>query len=254
MAKLSFEKPAAAVTDGVEEKENGTELVPAQQAGPPAVASYSGDVEGEVGATDIIRPRLTLVQKTSELCRTAPDEPGFDAGDWVVNKDTKIGSYKNPVNFVCIHGQKLWQEFLPYGTDAIPQLFRSAAEAREAGLSTERMTSGPRADEIFRCLLWFHQPEGVDAPHLFTLEGPEGFGAVVAYTASRTNYSSFGKTILTAAYAGHLVPARGGLVAGWWELQARLQKRENNSWFQAGAKPVGPTSEELRKFLSELAA
>ena len=254
MAKLDFgtaptkEKPTEAKAEVVESPT--TEIVP-REALTPAVAHYESEIEGELDSRDIVRPRLMIVQKSSSLVKTDPeDTEGFNVGDWLINKEVKVGNYKTPLAFVVLWGRKMYQEVVKYGAEDIPRMFRNATECREAGLVTEWSATVPRAAEIFQCLLWLPQPEGVDAPHIFTLESPEGPGVVVAYTASGTAYSSFGKPILTASVAGHLTPQKGGLTAGKWDLYATLEKRENNSWLQPRVRPAGRVSDSLKEFLA----
>jgi hypothetical protein len=258
MAKLDFAAKAAEPTKpdvtAPEETNSETAVIPAPERQVAAAPSYESDVEGEISERDIKRPRLYLVQKTSTIVKSDPDdESGFNFGDWVVNKDTHIGTAKKAFKVVVAAARKVYQEYIPFGTgdDRLPRTWRTAAEVREAGFTTEWGTSTPRAAEVLHALLWIPQPEGIDAPHVFSMEGPDGPGALVVYTASGTAYSGFGKAVLTAASTGHLTKERGGLISGLWELTASLEKKENKVWYQPRLRPAGRTSDGLQAFLRE---
>jgi hypothetical protein len=256
MAKLDFTATAAKPTETTASPETveSTELVPATPRTLAPAPTYESDVEGEVSERDIKRPRLYLVQKTSAIIKSDPDdESGFNFGDWVINKDTLIGNAKKAFSVVAAAARKVYQEVIPFGSgdDRMPMTWRTSVELREAGFTTDWESNKPRAAEVLHCILWIPQPETIDAPHIFTIEGPEGPGALVVYTASGTAYSSFGKAILTAAANGHLTRERGGLVSGFWDLTASLEKRENKVWYQPRLRPAGKTSAELQAFLRE---
>lgn len=200
------------------------------------------DMEGEYGSRDLLYPRLNLVQKSGTLADS------FAPGSWVLGKEVSIGSHDVPLRFVALRTKKLYQEQLPYGSSVMPQTFATTEEFKAAGFSLQ-WGADARVAEIAHILLWIPQPEGVDAPHIFSMESPEGMGTLAGFTAARTAYGSFAKPLINAGF-NFLAPAKGGLKAGWWTVTNTLEKKENNSWWLPRIKPAGPTGETLRAFFT----
>jgi hypothetical protein len=142
------------------------------------------------------------------------------------------------------------QKQIPFGTGARARMFRTAEEVLQAGLSLE-WGSEARAAEVLGVRFWVPQPEGVDAPHVFTLEGPEGYGAIVKFFAARTTYGTVGKTLISASQT-FLRKDRGGLPSGVWEMTATKEAKNGNTWLLPRLKPAGKTSPDLAAFLKSL--
>ena len=213
-------------------------------AAPVAVYVEGEDAEGEFSSRDIQWPSLGLVTKTSA------DADLYGAGTWLVGKETPIGKHTEPLKVIAVKIQKAYQEQIPFGTGARARMFRTADEVLQAGLSLE-WGSDARAAEVLGVRFWVPQPEGVDAPHVFTLEGPEGYGAIVKFFAARTTYGTVGKTLILASQT-HLRRDRGGLVSGTWEMTATKEVKPPNTWLLPRLKPAGKTSPDLAAFLKSL--
>lgn len=213
-------------------------------AAPVAVYVEGEDAEGEFSARDIQWPSLGLVTKTSA------DADVYGVGTWLVGKETPIGKHTEPLKVIAVKIQKAFQEQIPFGTGARARMFRTSEEVAQAGLSTEWGVE-PRAAEVLGIRFWVPQPEGVDAPHVFTLEGPEGYGAIVKFFAARTTYGTVGKTLILASQS-HLKSNRGGLVSGIWDMTATKEVKNANTWLLPRIKPAGKTSPELMAFLKSI--
>lgn len=208
---------------------------------PLSVYVEGEDVIGEFSERDIKYDSLALVSKTSALA----DE--FGIGTWVIGKETPIGKMDVPLKVVALKIQKTFQEQLPFGTGVKARMFFTEQEVREAGLSLE-WGEEPRAAEVLSIRFWIPQPEGVDAPHIFTHESPEGNGVVVKFFAARTTYGTVGKALYNASRT-FLRSDKGGLCAGVWEMTATKESKNGNTWLLPRVKPAGKTSPELAAFL-----
>lgn len=217
-------------------------LRPAQT--PAAIYVENEDAEGEFSSRDVIWPNLSLVTKTSADAET------YGIGAWLVNKETPVGKMDKPLKLIAVKIQKAYQEQVPFGSGVRPRMFRTAAEVAAAGLSLE-WTSDARAAEVLGVRFWLPQPEGVDAPHVFNLEGPEGLGTIVKFFAARTTYGTVGKTLIGAQQT-FLRKDKGGLASGWWEMTATKEAKNGNTWLLPRLRPAGKVDEKLSAFLRDL--
>ena len=251
MASMSFNdktpEPAVIETPVTETRdvEEVSKSLAVRPAAPVAVYVEGEDAEGEFSSRDIQWPGLSLVTKTSA------DAEIYGVGAWLVGKETPVGKYTEPLKVIAVKIQKAYQEQIPFGTGARARIFRTAEEVLQAGLSLE-WGSEARAAEVLGIRFWLPQPEGVDAPHVFTLEGPEGYGAIVKFFAARTTYGTVGKALISASQT-FLRKDRGGLPSGVWEMTATKEAKNGNTWLLPRLKPAGKTSDALVSFLKLLA-
>lgn len=252
MASMTFGDPATKAGDNtvvegeIVEQAAPEKTVAVVQSAPPAIYVADEDAEGEFSERDIIWPYLKLVTKTSSDAET------FGIGSWVVNGEVAIGSKDKPLRVTALKIQTAYQERVPYGAGVRPRLFRTATDALKAGFNVEWGAPDPRADEVLGIRFWVPQPEGVDAPHIFTLSSPEGMGTVVKFFAARTTFSSVGKTLKSAKMT-FLSTAKGGLASGVWELYVTKEAKNGNTWLQPRLRPAGRTEEKMAAFLKDLA-
>jgi hypothetical protein len=251
--KMSFSEAEA--TDALENpaQQPTTAMVPAAPApaaptpyAPPA-AHYVADEdgEGEFSSRDMKFPRINIAQKTGELS----DE--FSYGAVVLNKAIALGNFEKAVeNVVVLQIQKLYQEYVPYGSGVMPRLFRTATEVHEAGLSLE-WGAAKRANEILNVVFWIPQPEAGKDDHVFPFEGPVGNGVLAKFTAASTAYSTIGKTLIQAKKT-FCAPDKGGMVSMTWTLHVTSEKKNGNSWALPHLRPIGKTPEALAQFLRDL--
>jgi len=258
MAKMSFsDKPAAAATGEPAAKEVSTEVV--DESGKAIVHKTDGTVTDYVEDDDMVgedlgryvrHPYLNLLSKNSK--ESMLEAHGL--GAWVINEE-KIGQMDKPLRIVVIKAAMAWQEQLEFGSGVRGRIFKTAQECHAAGLSTDweaRKAKRPSAAEVLNFIMWIPQPEGVDAPHIFSEEGPEGPGALAKFFAARTAFGTVGKDIITAQQK-FLRKEKGGLVSGLWDLTATKETgKGGNTYLLPHIKPMGRTSEALIAFLREL--
>jgi len=256
---MSFEtaKKEAAVKTATAPSDTDTDTVDAEvvevvesnsivPAAATSIAPYveGEDAEGEFSARDIIWPTLSLVTKTSSNAEL------YGIGAWVINKDTPIGKMDQPLRVIAVRIIKAYQEQLPFGSGTRPKMFRTAQEVHSAGLSLE-WGAEKRAAEVLGVRFWIPQPKGVDAPHIFMLDGPEGPGTVAKFFAARTTYGTVGKTLIHAKQT-FLRTDKGGLPSGWWEMTATKEAKNGNTWLLPRLKPAGRVDEKLASYLRDL--
>ena len=241
---MSFTEETTPEANQERDKAEVSLAIAAKPSAPVAVYVEGEDAEGEFTASDFQRPSLNLVTKTSANVDV------FGIGTWVVGKEVAVGKMSEPLNVVGLKIQKAYQEQLPFGAGR-PRMFRTAEEVTAAGLSLQYETDAPKAAQVLGIRFWLPQPKDVDAPHIFTLESPEGLGAVVKFFAARTTYTSVGKPLIDACRS-FLSPSKGGIVAKWWELSAMKKVNGANSWLLPLIKPGKPTSPEMAAFLKSI--
>jgi hypothetical protein len=252
MAKMSFSDET--VSDAAPEVElpkvsaneetSSKPLATTPSPSAPAIYVESEDAEGEFSSRDIQWPNLSIVTKTSAEAET------FGIGTWLVNKETPVGKMTEPINLVAVKIQKAYQEQLPFGSGVRPRMFRTIEEATNAGLSLDWHAEA-RCAEVLGIRFWLQQPEGVDAPHVFILDGPEGPGTIVKFFAARTTYGTVGKNLIKAKQT-YMRNDKGGLVSGWWKMTATKETKNGNTWLLPRIVPGGKTSPELAAFLRDL--
>ena len=247
MASMSFtENTTPEVTADAElrDKEEVSTALVVPVTKSTAVYVEGEDAEGEFSSRDVQWPGLSLVTKTSA------DADVYGAGTWLVGKEAPVGKMDKPLKIVAVKIQKAYQEQIPFGTGAKARMFRTAQEVHEAGLSLE-WGAEARAAEVLGIRFWLPQPSDVDAPHIFTEDGPEGPGAIVKFFAARTTYGTVGKTLISASQT-FLRSDKGGLSAGVWEMTATKESKNGNTWLLPRIKPAGKTSPDLAAFLKSL--
>jgi hypothetical protein len=245
MASMSFTETAPEK----EQNETATETIETTSlavapTAPTAIYVEGEDAEGEFSSRDFQSPPLTLVTKTSADAET------YGIGTWLVNKETPVGKMTEPLPVIAVKIQKAFQEQLPFGTGQRPRMFRTSAEVHEAGLSLE-WGAEARAAEVLGVRFWLPQPADVDAPHVFTMESPEGMGTIVKFFAARTTYGTVGKTLIDASQR-FLRPEKGGLATKWWEMTATKEAKNGNTWLLPRIKPGKAASPEMAEFLKSI--
>lgn len=223
----------------------GDKALAVKRTGPPAHYVEGEDAEGEFSSRDMLWPSLTIITKTSNMAEM------LGIGTWAINKETAIGKMDKPLKVIAVKIQKAYQEQLPYGAQVRPRIFRTAQEVYDAGLTLEWDTDQPRAAEVLGVRFWVPQPEGVDAPGVFTLGSPEGPGAICKFFAARTTYGTVGKTLINASQT-FLRKDNGGLKSKWWELTATKEARNNNTWLLPRLRAAENVDPKLQAFLEDL--
>jgi hypothetical protein len=244
-------QPAAPVKDTVAEVVPQA-LVPVESRAPatlPETYFEDDDASGEINNSRYeSHPNIKIVSKTSAQAEE------FGIGAWVIGSKTvepvAVGKMDVPIKMVCVRFGLAWQEQIAYGEQRIPKMFATLAEAQAQGFFSE-WGAEPRVAEVVKSLFWVPQPDGVEEPHIFSYESPEGPGALAFFFAARTTFGTVGKSLIQAKRS-FLSTEKGGMVAGWWELTATKAARNGNTWLLPRIRPCGKTSPELQEFLKGL--
>lgn len=159
-----------------------------------AVATQNNSgIEGEVTSSDIRPPRISLVQKISDLSEQ------YDTGTFVFDKAIQLNPDPlTPINATFLRFRKYYQEKLPFGTEQIPLRYNTAKEVRENGGSTTFGDANYFA-ETADILLAIEMPEGIDedAEAYFAYQCEGKNYALALYTINSSAFTSLGKKIIT---------------------------------------------------------
>ena len=195
---------------------------PAAQAAPVvpapkqevAVASQENNsgIEGEVTSGDIRPPRISLIQKISELSEQ------FDTGTFVFDKSVQLNpEATHPLAVTFLRFKKYYQEKLPFGGDAIPLRFDTIQEVRANGGSTTYGDANYYS-EAADILLAIEKPEKIDeeAEAFFPYFCEGKHYGMALYTINSSAFTALGKKIITDA----TMLLKDGLWTGEYQLSA----------------------------------
>lgn len=211
---------------------------------------------GERDKSDIIRPRLTVVARTSKLLGD------FKLGELVFNKQVGLG--RGPIEVIVVDTLKYYNEHVDFDDpEAEARRFSSAAEVRAAGLRVhDKATAGkqlvgevvlPAAEILF----WIKLPDHVKEPEhrdLFGVTLPSGAeGALALYSAQRTSYTSTYKQVNTMFETSKRLQAVG-VWGQKWKMTTTSEEYNGHVWEQARLAPNGATPDEDAAFLGQFAA
>ena len=273
MAKTSFAQKKAApskkqVTEEVESeivedtpqedspKEAAPAAVTTREHNPPATVPTHGGIAGEVTEDDIKLPYLQLVQATSEIS----DE--FPQGSIVIDKEEILCDDENAVELVVLHGEKLYQQKLPFGeADESPVVLPTRAAVREWGGTCEYSQEAIDDQVYFENLAHFvvavKCPEGASAELESRFDTPfeDELWARFKFSVRGSGFTSFGKTIITMAQTA---AADGGIWTRLFELRTKKKSNAKGRWFvpvpRLKKKLTGEEEASRLEFLTELAA
>jgi hypothetical protein len=228
-------------------------IVPAQSHSPTLPSTYveDDDAAGEFGSDRYASyPSLKIVSKTSAMAED------YGIGAWIIGSKTvepvAVGKMDVPLPIVCVKWAMAWQEQVTFGEQRIPKMFAKLEDAIADGFTAEWGSTRPRVAEVLKALLWIPQPEGVDEPHIFSYEGPEGPGALAWFFAARTTFGTCGKTLIQAKRT-FLSADKGGMASGLWHLTAQKASRNGNTWLLPRLAPKGKNSAALTEYLKSIA-
>ena len=232
--------------DALQEEPTATPAVVAEPTSSIVDANYAPQIQGEVDSSDIQIPRISLVQKTSQLA----DE--FATGDFILAKVVSLG---DSFNFITLGLRTYYQEDLDYDSDEMPRIWDSRQAMETAGFSTKWETTSPRAVKMVDAMLAVANSdleilgkELEDESGQFT-DSYDGVAyARAMYTVRGSAYRLFAKPIITAGTIGHL---KTDLAGGAWTCKAELQSSGKNTWYAPTVRPNGAVSTKLRKWLGK---
>lgn len=212
---------------------------------PPSGAAGAG-VEGEVGLDDVRLPRLNVVQKVGDLS----ENPEFNFGDIVFDKDVVLAHMGDPLVITVLHMKNQFKEFVPYGSDIIPNIFDTRQEVLEAGGNFDFGSDG-YYERIAHATLLLAAPEAEEENPLFSMSFDGKPYALALYTMQRTAYTSMAKEINTAAVNW----AKDGIWKIKWSMFTEKRKNGANTFCvprikRAGRHEAGGSLEFIESLLN----
>ena len=201
-----------------------------------------GQLHGELQGSDFSYPKLKLAQNVGPLF-----EAGFSPGDIVFNDEIILWQEGcESVELTIISALKQFVEDLPYGSDEMPRIYKTLAEAENDGLVTTWGDNGEKPDVLAQlvCLVMIRLPEGVD-PTGFDEIG-DGMYALAIWRIAGASYKQLMKTITNALKTR----LRGGLHTGTFKLTAQKVKGKVNTFWVPTLSPGEMNSEEFTEILA----
>lgn len=223
-----------------------TEVAPAPKN--TSVAKYS-DFSGEVAASDLILPRLHLVQKVGPLSEN------FTPGSIVFQKEVELFTLKDakPLSLVVLQAKKRYQENVDFGSDEMGQVVDTIAEVKSKGgwieyREGDKGREAPPWSERLDVVVCLQAPEG-DASGLFPSVHASKSYVVACWTLAKSSYNAAGKKLLTAR-VGALKDA--GFTGAWWNVGVDAKKGPKGAYYVPRFNMAGRTDAATREFLSSL--
>lgn len=200
-----------------------------------------GTISGDIDTSDIVIPRLNIVQNVGELGEL------FNAGSIVLNKEVELSNGTTPIEVTVLSARKQFVENLDYDSDEKPAVFNTLEEVKAAGGTIEWVNDRkPSFVPVLHLNVLFKAPQGVDYALPLSYEGAS-YGLAV-WTLRGVAYTRAGKNILTAAKFS----LRDGLFNGKWELTTKREKFGKNSVFVPVLRNVGRNSAEFVEFIRSI--
>lgn len=182
-----------------------------------------GTVSGSLTSSDLVIPRLQLVQAVGDLS----NKYGFIPGSYILNKDLKLSDGTEPLSVTVLAIVKSYEENIPFVANGpIPRRFRNLDEVSAAGLHCNWVKGNPPppAREVADATLMIEKPASMDGTRFgFTIEG-RAF-TLALWTLRSTAYSRAAKTIFSAAA---MDLKQTGLISGVFSLTSRKEQLKGN--------------------------
>lgn len=198
-----------------------------QASGIVPAAHYGGTIQGDVDDTDIRRPRLNVVQKSSKL------HGDFKFGDVVLNKQVAVlpvaeALAGKSLKVLVAGARKYFQENKPYGEDA--RIFPTKEAVFAAGLFLDEKKTGA-ASKIADMYFFIEQPE---------IPLPEEAAALFSTQIGDKSYAPAVMTVKSIAYSRVFEPvynaektfAKDGAWKFGWQLSVTKQFYDKGEAFQ----------------------
>jgi hypothetical protein len=195
-----------------------------------------GQVSGSIDKTDLIIPRINIVQNVGPLSE------GFDGGDLVFNKEFVLAHKEEPVYLTVLSIKKTYEEKLPYDPDGPkPLVYETIQEVLDAGLHVEwRNNEAPPVREVASVLVFIERPK--DVKQLAFSHSINGVDYALALWSLRgTAYTRGAKKIFSAA---QIELAKDGLLSGRWEVTTERITSGGNYVFAPIMRLAGRNSPE----------
>lgn len=221
------------------------EVAPAQNTSLSTQTGGFSALEGDFQASDIKLPRLSLLQKTSELVNS-----GHLPGSIVFKLGETVATMPETFEATVLHLKKQYQEDLPYGSDEKPQVFDTAREVQEAGGS---LAYGEENyyKSVAHATLLIEAPAGMDedlVEALFPYSFEGRAYALAMFTMAGSAYTNGAKPIITALSS----TLRRNPAEGRWVVSSEIRRNGKNSWHVPVFKMAGRHGAEFTEFGNSL--
>jgi len=225
----------------MEDIEGTTAVAPREEHLPVAQTGHSS---GDVNESDLLIPRLNIVQSVGPLSGE------FEGGDLVLNGETVIAPKNTPVNITVINIVKYYEENLPYEANGpLPKRFGSIDEVLDAGMWTDwRGKERPPAREVAEATVLIQKPDDLES-FSFSIECEDKFYALARWKMKGTAYGMAAKKIFTAE---KIELRNTGLLSGTWQLSSDRQLKGQNYVFCPILRLTGKNSDDKIKLINEL--
>lgn len=219
-------------------------VTPAEPETTEALSTYS-DPAPAFTSSDIQIPRLTVVQKMSELDIDAP------VGSIVHNKDTVLYRAGVKVPAIVLFAHKFWKEDIPFDSDEVPQFVRTQAEADEIaaqnGPDGYKIITG--ADIGLLIAKTDDAESGSDDAFPFELDGRHY--ALGKFTVQKKSYDTTFKALASFSLFNPKTPPN----SIHWTLNSFLVTKGKYSWYVPSLSPTkDAVGSEAAEFASRLQA
>jgi len=156
----------------------------------------TGGFTGEFDASDIIMPRLSIVQKVGDLSEQ------FDPGAIVLNKRLLLADPGESLTVTVVRAKKYFMEIRPYGDEVRPRIFNTHAETLAAGFTLETdWTTGAKATAkpVLDCVVAIHGTAKLaTAPEFALVHEGTPFALALWSINSVSAYKESAKVLLSA--------------------------------------------------------
>ena len=203
------------------------------------------DFVGEVDRSDIVMPRIAIVQKVGDLSEE------FPGGSVILNKRLLLAEPGHGIVITVLRARKYFMEIRPFGEEVRPKMFASHGEVLAAGFvlepnwaTGEKATAKPCLD----CVVAIHGTEALSSAPEFQLEHDGVRYAVATWSInSPSAYKGAGKALLSAKqmYLKRFVQQS-------WTLSASKEKFGVNTVFVPSLAPKAANSAAVQTFLDSL--
>lgn len=247
MASITFKPKAGATeatTETVSQAAPTTEIV-VKEAAPLAVSEPAAH-NSNISRSDILLPRVNLVQKSGKLC----DE--FAPGSFLFEKQVVLAKPGEEFSAIVLGTNKYFQEKVEYGSEEFGRRANSEEEVRSmGGTTTYGVADKPYFQNVADLLLAIKAPASATEEQLdmFPFEYGNERYAVAIYTVAASAYTSLAKRVFTDM----LYTLKAGLHLGEYKIKSELKRNAANSWYvPVASMPKKYNDEGKAAFLAEL--
>lgn len=226
--KTSFKKTT--------KEETQTELLEKSETKNELATAATGGVEGEIVRSDIILPRLNLVQSVGPLSES------FKPGEWIYSKEVALPI---PFNMVIVRIKKHYQEkIIPYDPEKRPTIANSEEEIVKLGGTTSWAEHENENKMLFEpvanVLVLIEKPAALKTTFPHEADGKQ-YGLAL-WTLRGVAYNRTARKIFT-----HAVEHNGVLSNVVWETSSERVKAGKNMVWSPLIKTTVTTSEAVQE-------